>query len=254
MKTNRTFPLLGFVFLCSLGYGHAAGDKETFKEIPAEGKVIRKIEWSKVGKPGEGSLTHDAPGDEEALLIRHSDDKPSSVPLLLLENPNITANCYAFRGKIRCQKVEGNGYVETWNEFPAEAPGQAKVRAFSRTLAEEGPMRKLAGTQAWRDLFVPFNATDAQKFVSRIELDLFLPGSGTVEITDLELVEYPTAQAMLAAMVVDMAPSWFSVSSFVLGAISAAVALAGLAGTLLWWRSRQRHAAEVRRMKALDLP
>ena len=254
MKTHRSFSLLGFVFLCSLGHGHAAGDKVTFKEIPAEGQVIRKIEWSKVGKPEEGSLTHDAPGDEEALLIRHSDDKPSGISLLVLEKPNITANCYAFRGKIRCQKVDGSGYVQTWNEFAAEVPGQAKVRAFTRTLAEEGPMRKLAGTQAWRDLFVPFNATDAKKFVSRIEMDLFLPGSGTVEITDLELVEYPTPQAMWAAMGVEMAPSWFSVSSFVLGAISTAVVLAGLAGTLLWWRGRQKHAAEVRRMKALDLP
>src|SRR5262249_23920224 len=117
-----------------------------------------------------------------------------------MENPGVKTKFYALRGKLRYKNVDGTGFLETWNEFHGNVLGQPNLRAFSRSLAEYGPFGKLSGTSDWRDVFIPFNAEGTKQPLAKLELNLVLPGTGEVEITDLQLIEFADSGAMWAAL------------------------------------------------------
>jgi hypothetical protein len=89
---------------------------------------------------------------------------------------------YALEGQVRYEGVEGDGYLELWSYFPDDS------RYFSRTLAPSGPQGVLSGTSGWRSFALPFS-TNGGPAPSRLDLDVVLPGSGTVTVGPVHLVE-----------------------------------------------------------------
>jgi hypothetical protein len=71
-----------------------------------------------------------------------------------------------------------------WSAFPDGS------RYFSRTLATEGPMMALSGTSDWRGFELPFDLNGGSP-PNRLEINLVLPGAGTVDVGRLELVVLP---------------------------------------------------------------
>ena len=67
-----------------------------------------------------------------------------------------------------------------WNFFPGGG------QYFSRTLADQGPMMKLAGTSGWREFVLPFDAT-APPAPTRLVVNVVLQGRGSVYLGPLEL-------------------------------------------------------------------
>src|SRR5438876_9345597 len=167
-------------------------------EPPPGGKLVLLLHWREVPPP-PGATVNKA-GDEGAdtMLIKHTEPKPASIALWKVESPGVTTKFYALRGKLRYKNVDGTGYLETWNEFPEQ--GQPNIRAFSRSLAQYGPFGKLSGTSDWRDVFIPFNAEAAKQPLVKLELNLVLAGTGEVEITDLQLIEFADSGAMWGAL------------------------------------------------------
>lgn len=217
---------------------------------PAGGKLVRAIKWSEVPLPPNTTIVKSAPGGGDALLVNQTEPRPVSIALLRLDNPGLHAKAYALRGQLHYRNVQGTGYFELWNEFPAQEAGQPKLRYFSRSLAEVGPFSKLSGSADWRDLFVPFDATQAKDLPTKLELNLVLAGAGMVEVSDLELLEFADAGAMWAAMgagavnaLTMQQQAW--IAAVPVGAVIVAVAV-------WFFFIRRRRAAEVRRMKAMD--
>jgi hypothetical protein len=107
-------------------------------------------------------------------------------PLIAVDAPDLGRVGFSVRGRVRYSDVAGSGYLEMWSVF---ADGG---RYFSRTLGTEGPMAVVTGTSDWRSFELPFFLEGAAP-PSRLEINVVLPGSGTVEIGPLEVVRLAEA-------------------------------------------------------------
>ena len=220
-------------------------------EPPPGGKLVLLLHWREVPPPPGAVVNKSGHEGADTLLIKHTEPKPASIALWKVENPGVKTKFYALRGKLRYKNVDGTGYLETWNEFPEQ--GQPNIRAFSRSLAEYGPFGKLSGTSEWRDVFIPFSAEGAKQPLAKLELNLVLAGTGEVEITDLQLIEFADSGAMWGALGPGMAKASTAVLSsnwLVVGA--AVVFVSGIVLVLRLVIASQHRRSELRRMKALD--
>jgi hypothetical protein len=137
-----------------------------------------------------------------------------------------------------------------WSEFP-EAPGSPAGKYFSRTLAEVGPLQKITGSAEWRPFLVPFDATQSKTLPSKLILNLVLAGAGTVEFSDVELVQFANPGAMWAsvgagASASTLQPGWRGPGVILAGCAGLALA----AGVSISFAKRKQ--AELRRMRAMD--
>ena len=107
-----------------------------------------------------------------------------TFPLAVLDHPPVDGAGYAIWGKVRYMGVQGAGYLEMWSVFPGG-------RYFSRTTDTEGPVARITGNSDWRTFELPFRVQDGV-LPSRLEVNLILPGKGTVWIDSLQLVGYPS--------------------------------------------------------------
>jgi len=143
-------------------------------------------------------------------------------PLARLEAGDLGTVGYAIRGQVRYSDVAGQGYLEMWSYF--SDGGQF----FSRTLAGEGPMAALTGSSDWRAFELPFYLQGTTG-PERIEVNVVLPGAGTVDVGPLELVRMDAATSGATAWLSDRA---IGVAGALIGVAVGvfAVAIAWLAG------------------------
>jgi hypothetical protein len=125
-----------------------------------------------------------------------ADTAGGTFPLAKIDAPDLGTVGYAIRGQVRYADVAGQGYLEMWSYF---ADGS---QYFSRTLATEGPMAALTGTADWRAFELPFSLQGATG-PERLEVNVVLPGSGTVEVGPLELVRLDAEAAGAGAWLSD---------------------------------------------------
>jgi hypothetical protein len=121
------------------------------------------------------------------LKIENTNDEPVRFQLLKITNPPVASLTYAVAGQVKYEKVQGDGYLEMWNVFAPLKPGAAEAQYFSRTLGDAGEMRKITGTSDWRKLLLPFNRAGTARPPARLEINLFLPGRGTVYLRPMKL-------------------------------------------------------------------
>lgn len=144
--------------------------------LPAT-SIARPLDWGALERAGavkSGSVK----GDH--IHIENRFDEPRRFRLLRIEDPQITQLKWSLHGTVRYADVEGDGYLELNNHLP-------KGTFFSRTPGA-GPMGKLTGTADWRDFVLPFDASEGAP-PKALELMVFLPGKGKVDIGPLELVD-----------------------------------------------------------------
>jgi len=125
------------------------------------------------------------------LEITNTADAPLQWHLTTIDRPAITSMIYEITGDIRYEGVDGSGYLEMWSCFPPAGPGYPEGRYFSSTLGKvgSGPMEPIAGTSDWRTFELPFDRTGSANPPDRLELNIFLPGRGTVYIGPLKLIQ-----------------------------------------------------------------
>jgi|GEM_PF-1919039 len=151
-------------------------------DVPPERRVAL-YDWKVLD--AEGSLETGVVVQKDGrtcLKVENLSDKPMQARLLTIEKPPFEASRYELGGEIRYSDVQGQGYLETWNDFP-------EGRYFSRTLEASGPMGQLTGTSDWREFTLPFDRTGTKSAPTRIEVNLHLPGRGVVFLGPLELIE-----------------------------------------------------------------
>jgi hypothetical protein len=94
---------------------------------------------------------------------------------------------YVVHGKVRYRDVEGTAYLEMWSVMPNGD------RYFSRTVADFGPMRNIQGTSDWREFELPFNLMGTKPESVTLEINVVMPGKGTIEVSELTLSHLPTS-------------------------------------------------------------
>ena len=139
---------------------------------------VMEISWA-TSAPASGRVV-----DGNALVA--ADQAGGLFPLIAVDAPDLGRVGFSVRGRIRYSDVTGSGYLEMWSVF---ADGG---RYFSRTLGTEGPMAVVTGTSDWRPFELPLFLEGAAP-PSRLEINVVLPGSGTVEIGPLQVVRLAEA-------------------------------------------------------------
>lgn len=160
------------------------------------------------------------PADPAVLKLENAGSSPYHVTLLTIDSPKITTKTYAISGEVSYEKIEGDGYLEMWNHFGAAA-------YFSRTLGVSGLLKKLNGTSSWRPFTLPFQADTPSP--TKLVINLHLPGSGTVFLRNLRLIQSDSFDALLQAP----GAWWSDRSAGSIGNISGL--LIGLLGGLVQW-------------------
>lgn len=149
--------------------------------------VLREISWQQALADGEIVQAEGlkAKVDGDALVVVKDEPGPATVPLLAIGDLGISAKRYAISGQVRYEDVEDAGYLEMWSCFGEDE------RYFSRALADDGPMQKLAGSSDWRPFVLPFYITKANTPPpTELLVNVHLPGRGTVALSSVRLVEY----------------------------------------------------------------
>jgi hypothetical protein len=154
-------------------------------------EVLARYSWE-AAAAGPGMRV--VPPSAETAFARLEIVPAAGIPsrVLTIDRPRITSARYALRGQVRHDGVEGEGYLEMWNHFPNGG------RFFSRSLAQEGPMQSLRGSSGWRPFVLPFFNDAGAPPPSRLEVNVFLPGRGSVFLGPLELVQFAANDSPLA--------------------------------------------------------
>ncbi len=105
--------------------------------------------------------------------------QPTTHTVLVWLAPPVKGRSYSLNGRVEYTGVEGRGYLEMWSHFGSEGS------FFSRTLANSGPLRSLRGDSPARAFTLPFDTGDSGLVPDRIELNIVLPGPGSVTVSDL---------------------------------------------------------------------
>lgn len=160
------------------------------------GAPLATWEWDR------GERTPGGPGEvvrvdgRAVLRLTRTNAEPIEVRLWTLEAPRVgTGTVYVVRGEVRSTDVRGRGFLEMWSVFPTEVPGRNGARYFSRTLEPDGSSAVLSGTSPWKGFELSFRRLGKPVIPERLEVNLHLPGEGTVEIGPLSLEAFPEALA-----------------------------------------------------------
>ena len=137
------------------------------------------VDWDRT-PPLSGTVVH-------STVRVESPSGGGTFPLAVIDHPPVDGAGYSIWGKIRYTDVQGAGYLEMWSVFPGG-------RYFSRTKDTEGPVARISGNSDWRIFEIPFRLRDGVP-PSRLEVNLILPGTGTVWIDALQLVGYPSERS-----------------------------------------------------------
>ncbi len=108
-----------------------------------------------------------------------------------------TSSQYVVQGRVQHEDVEGVAYLEMWSIFPDGS------RYFTRTLGEYGTMQKIQGTSGWREFELPFNLMNAKPDFVTLEINIFMPGKGKIQLSSLTVSDIQTS----------IAGEWFSAST-----------------------------------------
>lgn len=139
-------------------------------------QTLQKIAWS---TPLPDGARIEADG---SLTVTSARDEGLTLTIAEVDEPGITKQRYAVKGRVRYKDVAGKGYVEMWSVFP-------DGRYFTRTLADGGPMGALAGSSDGRPIILPFDSTSAPSPPQGLIVNVVLPGRGEVTLSPMTLVE-----------------------------------------------------------------
>jgi hypothetical protein len=192
---------------------------------------VKPIRWSDekaAGTLAAGEIMPRVGDQAEQLVVRWPKDGPKSIRILTLKDPGVGPPAYVLRGRVRYEDVKSAGYLELLNYFATGGP------YFTRTLASSGPLQSLDGTSDWRDFELPFAVSGPDlpsgpaPRPTKLELNLSLPGGGTVYLSGLEV-------AQLTGGVTASGGWWSGRTADLVGGIGGAAVgcLGGLIGTLV---------------------
>ena len=189
----------------------------------ADQQVISTFSWKELADTGQltaGTLTG-AP--DNALKVENHGAGAMRATVLTIVQPKITTDFYAFTGEVRYDNVEGDGFLEMWSHFGETAA------YFSRTLGITGPIGKLTGSSDWRMFTLPFNAKGASSQPSKLVVNVYLPGKGSVFLRNLKLVQSTSFDS-----VATQPGAWWSDQTVgIVGGVGGA--LIGCLGALIEW-------------------
>lgn len=153
---------------------------------------------------------------------------PTTHRVLTWARPPVAGSRYALNGRVQYQGVAGRGYLEMWSHFGAEGS------FFSRTKADSGLLAALQGDSPGRYFSLPFDTGDSGLLPERVEINVVLPGAGSVTLSELRWSGGESAGTAAGAW-------WSSRDAGTLGAaVGVTLGLLGALSGVLGGRGRAR--------------
>ena len=137
-------------------------------------------------------------GSAKVSVLASPAQPPRIIPILAMDDPGVTSSDYAIAGDITYSGVQGDSEIEGYGCLEMESDFADGTSAFTRALADSGPMRIIKGRSGLRSFLLPYHCTD--KRPSRIRMNLAMSGRGNVEMTSLRLVQYVKPTPAIASV------------------------------------------------------
>ena len=180
----RSFAVVALVALCVVPAAEARAETPVhavrWNDLKAEGKLVT------------GEVLPGTPGG--ALRVEGGSEGPYNIVIWTLENPPLTGKRWRLDGQVRHLGVEGEGQMVLLSMLDGR-------EYFTKTVAAKGPLGRLEGDSDWRPFSLPFDALDRKVPPTKLTLQVFLSGRGTVDVSSLKL--YPDFDD---ALVADLGP------------------------------------------------
>ena len=138
-------------------------------------------------------LLSDIPLDTDPLTITAVAGDKMHL-LIEIPDPRITTPVYALKGQVRYANVAGDAFLQMDNHF------EGLGTFFTKSLAASGPLARISGSSDWRPFVLPFYANsgaggdEAAPRPEKLTLSLYLPGEGTVSISQVGLYQYASGE------------------------------------------------------------
>jgi hypothetical protein len=121
----------------------------------------------------------------ETFSFTNTISQPKTFHILSLPAPGVTSPAYGISGSLKYENVEGTAYLEMLSHF---AGGKTY---FTKTMAPDGLLLSIQGSSDWRQFNLPFYVRDESGWLAdrpeRLEVNLVLPGKGTVHLQPMTL-------------------------------------------------------------------
>jgi len=148
---------------------------------PAEPETVSSVEWT---------TTHPLSGEVRGGTVEiRAANEGGSFPLVSIDRPAVGNVGYVLSGDVRYRGVHPSGFIQMWSVFPDGS------RYFSKTLARQGPQATLEGDAEKRPFEVPFSVAAGSPSPTRLDVEVVLPGAGTVWVGPLRLTSMGDAGA-----------------------------------------------------------
>jgi hypothetical protein len=148
---------------------------------PAEPETVSSVEWT---------TTHPLSGEVRGGTVEiRAANEGGSFPLVSIDRPAVGNVGYVLSGDVRYRGVHPSGFIQMWSVFPDGS------RYFSKTLARQGPQATLEGDAEKRPFEVPFSLAAGSPSPTRLDVEVVLPGAGTVWVGPLRLTSMGDAGA-----------------------------------------------------------
>ena len=119
-------------------------------------------------------------------IVKVENDQPTGKSETILTfDHHPTTSMYVVRGLIQHRDIERNPMLEMWNAMP---DGN---RYFSRQPVRGPWVNK---TDGWREFTLPFNLMNHKPESVAIEINVVMPGKGTIELKDLTISDIATLE------------------------------------------------------------
>lgn len=203
-------------------------------------ETIKTVAWTTApANLPDGVSARVLPHDILGTILQVTCTKAPAAPIRLgvIDSPGTLGAHYGVLGLVRCEHVEGTGYLELWSVFtPSE-------RYFTRTMAQVGPMQTLTGTQAWRAFALPFTQSEHVRAPQQLEINLVLAGAGIIDIGPLTINSYEKDENAVSDASLNLVPpgQWFGLRTAVYAGAGGG-ALLGLLGALFGLLARRGQA------------
>lgn len=115
-----------------------------------------------------------------ALRVETGPDGPHNVVVLEIDAPPLSGPRWRLEGRMRYQNVESEGHLILISKLEGRD-------YTTKTVAYEGPIGKITGSSDWRRFALPFRLTDQKGPPEKLTLQVFLPGSGIVDLSPVQL-------------------------------------------------------------------
>jgi len=145
----------------------------------------RLFTWPRLREEGKlvsGELLPVATEGWQNLRIENVGLAGTRIPIVVLDHVSPTVSKFAVEGQIRYENVEGEAYLEACAVLP---DGR---RFITRTVADSGPLQRIAGASDWRPFSLPFDLMLELPDRVILEINVFMPGAGLIEISPLRMV------------------------------------------------------------------